>query len=377
MNLNRKRGENSDDLDELIEGIIVGAYGDNEKFCAFHQVFEDNVSLPTEAFVIGEPVSIIEIAFDGSELRRLTAKLRREDGSEYVIALCDIVFPERSPGARYVAAYRKWLGLDPYPAVAVKLSRGKRKVKTDDNIPLDESVDLVVLSVKERAARCRMLENDQIITFRASDIWKLVPGEIVTVKPRKMWRYGGHPYLSGGIDGMRLDVEALGLMPLRLENRGDWSPKDEYWGEEDEPIEDWAKPIIARGTRPAFEMEQVLPGADIEDPFSDPITMSNDLKEAGNAAAAGKILMDLCQSDLRCLDAHAHLGNLGRPFVITRLACASGSFRWGTISTEYYRGVSSTTVRSCASCTDTDSACGGYGLHCLMRQSDSNGIVTW
>jgi hypothetical protein len=98
-------------------------------------------------------------------------------------------------------------------------------------------------------------------------------------------------------------------VPLRLENMGMWDPKEHYWGEKDEPIEEWAKPIIAWGPRPEFEMEQVLPGADPDDPFSDPITESNDLKEAGDALGAKRILMGLCESDLRCLDAHAHLGN--------------------------------------------------------------------
>lgn len=51
-----------------------------------------------------------------------------------------------------------------------------------------------------------------------------------------------------------------------------------------EPIEEWARPIIARGPRPAFEMEQVLPGEDPDDPFDDPITKSNDLKDAGDFA---------------------------------------------------------------------------------------------
>ena len=32
----------------------------------------------------------------------------------------------------------------------------------------------------------------------------------------------------------------------------------EYWGEEGEPLDEWAKPIVARGKRPAFEMEQVI-----------------------------------------------------------------------------------------------------------------------
>jgi tetratricopeptide (TPR) repeat protein len=75
------------------------------------------------------------------------------------------------------------------------------------------------------------------------------------------------------------------------------------------PLADWAKPIIAWGPRPEFEMEQVLPGWDSEDPFSDPIGESNDLRDSGDGAGAYMLLMDLCQVDLRCLDAHAHLGN--------------------------------------------------------------------
>jgi tetratricopeptide (TPR) repeat protein len=58
-----------------------------------------------------------------------------------------------------------------------------------------------------------------------------------------------------------------------------------------------------------FEMEQVLPGENPDDPLNDPITRSNDLKDAGERAAGIKILMELCQADLRCLDAHSHLGN--------------------------------------------------------------------
>jgi tetratricopeptide (TPR) repeat protein len=85
---------------------------------------------------------------------------------------------------------------------------------------------------------------------------------------------------------------------------------EEYWGEDGDPIEEWAKPIIARGPRPSFEMEQVLPGMDYDDPDSDPICRSNDLKDAGDPAGAEEMLMDLCEADLRCLDAHAHLGNL-------------------------------------------------------------------
>jgi tetratricopeptide (TPR) repeat protein len=202
--------KNLADLDELIGRITADACGDDEKLWAFRQVFEDEVPLPSDGFVIGEPVSVTEIDYAGNERRGLTARCRREDGAE---------------------------------------------------------------------------------------------------KPRRQWSYAGHPYLSADIESSRLDARALGLVPLRLEAMGTWDPNEHSWGEEGEPVEEWAKPIIARGSRPAFEMEQVLPGADPQDPFADPITESNDLKDAGDGAEAYRLLMELCQADLRCLDAHAHLGN--------------------------------------------------------------------
>jgi len=181
---------------------------------------------------------------------------------------------------------------------------------TADDLDLSGPVELVALSVKERVARCRLLGSNRLITLRPNRLWGVVPGEIVTVKPRKQLGYAGHPYLSGEIESTRLDAAALRLAPLRLNDMGLWDPKKHYWGEEGEPVEEWAKPIIAWGPRPDFEMEQVLPGADPDDPFSDPITDSTDLLDAGDRPGARKILMELCEADLRCLDAHAHLGNL-------------------------------------------------------------------
>lgn len=93
-------------------------------------------------------------------------------------------------------------------------------------------VELIVLSVKERAARCRLLSSDRAVTLRARRLWDVVPGEIITVKPRSLWRYGRSQYLAGDIVGTRLDVTALGLTPLRLEPTGTWDPAEEYWGED-------------------------------------------------------------------------------------------------------------------------------------------------
>jgi hypothetical protein len=189
-------------------------------------------------------------------------------------------------------------------------TRRKRQHKVAaTDLDVSRPIELVVLSVKENAARCRPPGSDRVITLRASGLWNVVPGEVAVVKARKQWSYAGHPYLSGEIESSRLDVPALGLLPLKLEDHGMWTPEEHYWGEEDEPIEEWARPIPTRGPRPQFEMEQVVPGRDPQDFESDPICDSNELKSAGDFAGARRILMDLCQADLRCLDAHAHLGN--------------------------------------------------------------------
>lgn len=299
------------ELDELIEEITVDAYGEDEQLWAFRQAFEDCVDWPAKGYVIGQPVSVVEIDYDGDPRHGLTAICRREDGSRHVVAASDVAFPDGSQSACYLAAYRKWLNLDPWPdgGKASPQDRGKRKA-TSHSLDLNKPVELAVLAVKQRAARCRLLGSDRQMTLRATRLWKVVPGHILTIAANKNWIYAGHEYLSGEIRSIRLDVAALGLVPLQLRDRGMWDPAEEYWGEDDRPIDEWAKPIISRGPRPSFEMEQVLPGEDAEDPYFDPIFKSNDLREADDLPAAWKLLMEACQADLRCLDAHAHLGNM-------------------------------------------------------------------
>jgi hypothetical protein len=94
-------------------------------------------------------------------------------------------------------------------------------------------------------------------------------------------------------------------------------------------------------------MEQVLPGADAEDPFSDPMIESNDRKDGGDIEGADKILMHLCQTDLRCLDAHAHLGNIAfdhwPEIAIARRGFGSANCPSAKASTVCFRGPGSTT----------------------------------
>ena len=198
---------------------------------------------------------------------------------------------------------------------------GERTKDTVVAINLAGPVELIVFSVKQKTARCLLRGSAHTVIFRTGRLWDVVPGEIAVVRPVKHWSYSRNSCLSGEIQSTRLDAQALSLAPLKLEERGMWDPSEHYWGEEDEPIEEWAKPLIAWGSRPQFEMEQVLPGADAEDLFSDPIIESNDRKDSGDIKGANNILMELCRADLRCLDAHAHLGNIAfdrRPEIAIR-----------------------------------------------------------
>jgi len=303
------RGKDSPELGGLIDEIIADAYGDDEQLWAFRQAFEDNVVLPAEAFVVGEPVTVMTIDYDGNKRRGLTARCRREEGAEQGIAACDLIFPEGSAVARYLAAYRTWLGIDPYPQGSLSPMHRRPQKATEDDIDMTQDIELIAVAVKGNAVSCRIPGKDRVITIRPAGLWDVAPGEIITVAPRKQWRYGGHPYLSGEIKAWRLDISALGLTPLKLEERGMWDPKDHYWGELGEPIEEWAKPIISQGPRPEFEMEQVLPGENPDDPDTDPILDAVELKEARDSLGAHRRLMSLLAADLRCLDAHAHLGN--------------------------------------------------------------------
>jgi hypothetical protein len=303
----KQRPDALKELDELIEQITVDAYGEDEQLWAFRQAFEDEANLPADGFVLGEPVSVIKIDYDGNERRGLTATCKKEDGSKHVVSLTDVAFGEATQDARYLAAYRKWAGLNP---VSLPGASKKKHRASEADIDISQPVGLIVLNVKERAARCRIPGTQRVITFRSRDVWKAIPGEILTVRANRYWRYSATSYLSGVVESRKIDIPALGLTPLALEERGMWDPADECWGDEGEPLPEWAKPIIRLGPRPQFEMGQVIPGEDPEDPFEDPVLRANDLKAAGELDEAYRLLMEMAEADLRCLDVHSHLGNM-------------------------------------------------------------------
>jgi hypothetical protein len=283
----------------------------NEDESALHEIFKGttDIRLPADAHVVGEPVTVTQL-LRPSGVQGVRAGLFaacERNGVAYEVSLADVVFAAGSSADALVARYRTWLGLAPPTGSAVSRSRPHKVIEGD--VVLGTPTDLVVLACRSNALHCRMLGGSRVITLRTA-VRDEVPGAIITVVPTKQWTHARHPYITGEIAAMRFDGQALALPLLALRDEGEWDPEDEYWGEEGEPLEPWAKAIIARGTRPMVEMEQVIPGADPEDWDSDPITKAADLRESGDVRAAYKVLMDLLARDLRCLDAHAHLGNL-------------------------------------------------------------------
>ena len=193
--------------DALLEEILTDAYGEDEQLWAFRQALEDNVPVPADALVIGLPVEVLGFDYDGNSRSGLTARCQIQDGGEYVVEASEVLFVAGSQGAKHIAAYRKWMGVEPFSVQNVQPKRGpKRHKAAGDELDLSVPIELVVLAPKERAARCRILGTEREITLRSGDVWDMIPGEIVTVRARKQWRYAGDPYLSGDVENHRLDV---------------------------------------------------------------------------------------------------------------------------------------------------------------------------
>lgn len=99
-----------DELDELIEQITVDAYGD-EGHWSFLQAIEDDARFPFTASLVGTPVVVTGIDFDGDERRGLVATVER-DRTSATISILDLDFAAtEQPVTRIFAAYRHWLGI--------------------------------------------------------------------------------------------------------------------------------------------------------------------------------------------------------------------------------------------------------------------------
>ena len=274
----------------LLQDLLAVSRDDDTVLRAIQSVFTDHVELPFQAHVVGAPVMVTAVSYDGNRRHGLRATVERE-GRTWVVALVDVLLP-RAQASVCLEAYRGWLGLplDPDP-------------ETEEA----ELVHLAVRSVRQRAARCHYLTSAREVTLRAAKLDGVVPGEVLTVRLRKRWNQDGHSYLSGRIEAQRVDVEGLALTPLGLRTAGIWDP-EAIWDPETPP-DAWAEAQLARGRRSQFLLQVVRPRLDSAD-FTDPVLQASELETAGDREGARRLRQDTLHADLRCLDAHASLGRM-------------------------------------------------------------------
>lgn len=197
----------------------------------------------------------------------------------------------------------------------VMRARAERLGLSLDSTPADsrERLEAIVLKVNERSVRVRVPSEGTQVTFRSGDASGVVPGHVVTLVVKRRWTWAGDAYASGAIESPHIDVAKLGLPPLPLQAfdpaydlRSAYEPflsPDPY-----APL--WRKLTAKR--RPAYDMDPlawgVFPGA--EDLEENPTCDAADLVEEGDVEGARALLMDALLRDLRCIDAHALLGNI-------------------------------------------------------------------
>ena len=139
--------------------------------------------------------------------------------------------------------------------------------------------EAVVLKVNQQSVRVRIQGKHTQVTFRSRDVWDIAPGQLVTLVIEKRWTWRDDAYASGRIENPRIEIEKIDLDPLSL-----------LGGHEMDPIA-WG----------------ALPGLDVDE---NPTCDAAELAAAGDREGARALLMDVLGTDLRCVDAHAHLGNL-------------------------------------------------------------------
>jgi hypothetical protein len=172
-------------------------------------------------------------------------------------------------------------------------------------------VDAAVLKINRQSARVRIPGESGQLTFRSQDIGAVVPGHLVTLDIEKRWTWKGDDYASGRIENPRIVVDELGLLPLPL--RGgelvDLRSTSEPYRRPDPYAPLWGKLTVK--PRADFRMDPIawgrFPGAGDDE---NPTCEASERAAAGDYIGARELLMEALGTDLRCLDGHAHLGNL-------------------------------------------------------------------
>lgn len=145
------------------------------------------------------------------------------------------------------------------------------------------TIEMVAISAGNNNIKAWRIDNGERVVWRGRNYDPaVVEGEIFEIKLEKAWVFNKGHFITGKIISNRIDISALGLEPLPV-HCIDFRKRE-------------------------YEMEQVIPGAQADE-IEDPITDAVDLKNMGLIDEAWDLLCRLLEQDLRCIDAHVHMGN--------------------------------------------------------------------
>lgn len=185
----------------------------------------------------------------------------------------------------------------------------------DGNPQLKELISGHILKCNQTSIRIRIPDSKEDITLRTNsyDAWHTVPGQCIEAIVTKRWTWRGVSYASGAVERSWTDIKALGLEPLPLEDEGIMDVRNisEPYEKPDPYAEMWE--FLVSVPRHAFKFHPIAwgvgVGVDPEDPEENLTMDASEISEY-DPGAAHKLLMKALSHDLRCIDAHSHLGNL-------------------------------------------------------------------
>lgn len=101
------------DLEALIAEATVDCYDEHEAFMGILVTLDMRLQFPLTARMLGETVQVVGLNDSRSGFRRgIIARVRKDD-RESNVALSELEFIDPDPvSAKWLAAYRYWLGED-------------------------------------------------------------------------------------------------------------------------------------------------------------------------------------------------------------------------------------------------------------------------
>jgi hypothetical protein len=231
-----------------------------------------------------------------------------ETGEKYTVARLAVLAQQSGDVAK------SCVDVSPLPELfknseAAPIAHFELKENSEQVAPLEA----IVLSCSDNAIRLCLLGGNELVTMKTSQFhsWHAIPGKIIKIQQSKRWTFKRHEYISGEILSSHIDLGAIGIKPLSLEDRGATNFEKVYepFTRADQHYEFWKKSVAT--PRNTYEFEDVAWGIVCpEDPDAPENFLTCEAADAVDSSDAREMLMEALSIDIRCIDAHAHLGNL-------------------------------------------------------------------